>query len=72
MSGRATAIFVGARDIISGYTGMMLTVDCWLLTVDCEQWTRIYYSDANGFDMSQQYLPIIDHLKNPPRPGYYG
>ena len=29
-------------DIISGYTGMMLTVDGWRLTVDCwrrEQWT---------------------------------
>jgi len=25
--------------IISGYTGIMLTVDCWLLTVDCWEWT---------------------------------
>ena len=50
-----------ASHIISGYTGMMLTVDGWLLTVDCwrlavdavntEQWSRIYYSDANGFDI---------------------
>ena len=45
-------------DIISGYTGMMLTVDGWRLTVDSEPSrvnrqpsTRIYYSDANGFDI---------------------
>jgi len=28
-----------------------LTVDCWEWTVNRQQWTRIYYSDANGFDM---------------------
>jgi glutamyl-tRNA reductase len=33
-----------------------LTVDCWRReqwTVNCQQWTRIYYSDANGFDISR-------------------
>jgi hypothetical protein len=29
----------------------MLTVDGWRLTVNSQQWTRIYYSDANGFDI---------------------
>ena len=39
-------------NIISGYTGMMLTVDGWQWTVNSEQSTRIYYSDANGFDIT--------------------
>ena len=42
--------------IISGYTGMMLTVDGWLFTVNSQQWTRIYYSDANGFDITSGIL----------------
>ncbi|MEG5004350.1 hypothetical protein QUB17_11860 [Microcoleus sp. B5-C4] len=33
------------------YTGMMFTVNSQQSTVNSQQSTRIYYSDANGFDI---------------------
>jgi hypothetical protein len=45
--------------IIAGYTGMMLTVDGWLFTVNRQQWSRIYYSDANGFDIITDSLSLL-------------